>query len=302
MSERDSTGSAPLDQETGGVDAGSEGRPAAEPSGHETARRRFPWKSALALAIVIAVGWPVFSMLHPKYYERYEDLAPRIESWRNSTHARFSCADCHVEPGVDGLIAFSVKAVPAFYSQLLHGPRPENLLSTPTADACQKCHTTYRQVSAAGDLLIPHRAHVEALDLPCARCHKELVHSDNPEGYNSPRMTTCLECHDGEQASAECVDCHTRKQVPDSHNRDDWLQIHSEMVETIDCGECHAWSPDYCAECHSRRPDSHTGNWKKMHQYPAIERGPAGCMTCHDDEFCLRCHDEIPEPGPQEEQ
>jgi hypothetical protein len=105
-------------------------------------------------------------------------------------------------------------------------------------------------------------------------------------------MSFCLEaCHDDEQASAECVDCHTRKQVPDNHLDEDWLQVHAERVDEIDCGECHAWSPDYCAECHSERPPSHVGNWKNDHQFPALERGEDGCMTCHDEAFCLECHD-----------
>jgi hypothetical protein len=148
-------------------------------------------------------------------------------------------------------------------------------------------------VSATGDLLIPHRAHVEVLEVGCPTCHQDLVHSENTKGFNLPEMSTCMElCHDGEKSTAECIKCHTRKQVPDDHLEEDWLLVHSEMIDTVDCGECHAWSPDYCADCHSELPESHSvGNWKDLHQYPAVERGEQGCMTCHDEEKCLECHD-----------
>ncbi len=253
---------------------------------------RLPIKSGVALVILVAVGLPILSTLQPRYYERYPDLAPRMDNWRVSTHARIPCSGCHVDPGAAGVLSFAAKSIPAFYSQLIQGPSTTNLLHVPGRDACQKCHTSYRQVSSNGDLLIPHRAHVEVLDINCATCHEDLVHSENTKGYNAPEMAKCLErCHDGEQASAACVDCHTRKHVPDNHRQPNWLAIHSEKLEEIDCGECHAWSPDYCAECHSKRPKSHAGNFKKLHAPRAKKQGDRGCMTCHDQEHCKQCHD-----------
>jgi len=255
-------------------------------------KRRFPVKSAIALVILVLLGLPIVSMLQPGYYQRYPELGPRMENWRVSTHARIPCSGCHIEPGIVGYAAFAEHAIPAFYSQLLHGPRPENLLPVPGRDACRKCHTSFRQVSSGGDLLIPHKAHVEVLEMECATCHRDLVHSVNTKGFNSPEMTMCLEtCHDGEQASADCVSCHTRKNVPEDHRRDDWLEVHAEMTAVVDCAECHAWSPDYCSECHAKRPKSHAGNWKKQHAVPARARGGEGCPTCHDDDFCKECHD-----------
>ena len=255
-------------------------------------RWRFPWKSAIAVAIIVLIALPIISVLQPAYYERYPELGPRMENWRTSTHAKISCSECHIEPGARGFVTFAAKSIPAYYSQLIQGPDTTNLLSTPDRDACQKCHTSYRQVSSNGDLLIPHRAHVEVLEIDCATCHEDLVHTANEAGYNAPTMIGCLEnCHDGEQASAECTDCHTRKHVPDDHKRDDWLEVHAGHSEEIDCDECHGWSPDYCADCHAERPASHAGNWKKDHQYPALERGETPCRTCHDEAFCKDCHD-----------
>lgn len=267
----------------------------AEGAGPEAPRRRmrFPLKSALALAVIALLGVPIFSMLQPGYYGRYPDLAARMGNWRQSTHARIPCSGCHVDPGARGYAKFAAKAIPAFYSQLIHGPRPANLLEVPGRSACQKCHTSYRQVSANGDLRIPHRAHVEVLEINCPTCHRSLVHSKNTQGFNSPEMSMCLAmCHDGKKASGKCGDCHTRKHVPDNHRAKDWLQVHSARTESVNCGECHGWTPQFCRECHSKRPKSHVGNWKKNHAPRAKARGGKGCLACHEStKFCKRCHD-----------
>jgi hypothetical protein len=198
--------------------------------------------------------------------------------------------DCHVDPGVGGFLAFSARAIPAFYSQLVMGPNAGNMiLRAPDRQACQKCHTTYRQVSPAGDLLIPHRAHVVVLGIECRVCHKNLVHSLNPQGFNRPTMQTCLTCHNGDKATNVCVKCHTRKNAPPTHSKPDWLQVHGTQADLKVCAGCHGWTPDFCKQCHQRRPPSHVGNWKTKHGPVATKRG-AGCLVCHNEPFCKRCH------------
>ena len=254
-------------------------------------RRGFPWKSAIALLIIVLLVLPVYSTLQPAYYQRYPQLRTRIANWEKSTHARISCAECHIPPGPVGFVKFAAKAIPSFYSQLVLGPSAQNILGVPDRSACQKCHTSYRTVSPTGDLLIPHRAHVEVLKVNCPVCHKNLVHSLNTAGVNKPEMATCLNlCHDGVKATNQCQKCHTRKQVPESHKRKDWLEIHPTMTESINSGQCHAWQPDYCRQCHLNRPKSHAGNWKTLHQFPAKQRGTKGCLFCHGDSFCKKCH------------
>ncbi len=256
--------------------------------------RRFRREWVLGIAavvVVVALGLPVFSTLQPGYYERYPSLRVRMANWRNSTHALVACADCHVDPGPIGFLTFAAKSVPAFYSQLLFGPKPTNLLSVPNTAACERCHTANRQVSPDGDLLIPHRAHVDVLQIRCAVCHKNLVHSLNPQGFNKPVMSTCMTCHDGKQATNQCVKCHTQKQVPPSHKAADWLTIHGSMTKTIDCGRCHGFTPDYCNTCHQQRPPSHVGNWKALHATAVAAQGTKGCYVCHDQKtFCGKCH------------
>lgn len=244
------------------------------------------------MAVVLGLAVPVISTLQPGYYRRYPALGLRMDHWLTSTHSRISCAECHIEPGLDGLVTFSAEAVPAFYAQLVRGPDDTNLLKAPARVACQKCHTSYRSVAPSGDLLIPHRAHVEVLGMECVVCHEDLVHSFNRRGFNRPEMESCLEnCHDGDTATDECVKCHTRKDTPETHEAEDWLQVHGQMAEDAeDCGDCHDWTPGYCAECHEKRPASHVGNWKSGHAATALVRGD-GCFVCHGgEEYCNQCH------------
>jgi len=244
-----------------------------------------------AVAVFVLLALPGFSKLQPDYYRRYPGLGERMDHWSTSTHAKITCAQCHVEPGAVGYLSFAVKSIPAFYSQLAGGANEDNLLDAPGKDACQKCHTTYRKVAPSGDLLIPHRAHVEVLDMDCVACHKDLVHSLNDRGFNRPEMETCIEqCHDGDKATNECVKCHTRKNTPESHVATDWPQTHGQVEDITQCDDCHKWTPDYCTECHEKRPASHAGNWKKGHAEPAKARGD-GCLVCHGgQEFCEECH------------
>lgn len=243
------------------------------------------------LTAVLATVLPLAATVQPAYYERYPELRQRMQNWSTSTHGRMTCASCHVHSGARGLLVFAKHAIPAFYSQLVFGPHDANLLEAPDRAACQKCHTTFRQVSADGDLLIPHRAHVEILEIDCVVCHSELVHDGGTRGFNRPSMEMCLDaCHDGDIAGDACIKCHTRKHVPDDHLRTDWLEIHTVMADTVDCGSCHEWTPDYCDECHRKRPATHVGNWRKDHAVRARTHSD-GCLVCHGGEqFCKECH------------
>lgn len=252
-------------------------------------KRRLIITVSLAV-IVILLGIPMYTARHSEYYRNFNGTKDYFQTWKTSTHEKMSCIECHVEPGAKNRTVFISKAVGEHYLRYAL-PNKTNLFDEPTRKACQECHTTYRVVSASGDLLVPHRAHIEVLKMSCADCHEALVHTQNTKGVNTPQMKECLKCHDGEEASAECKSCHTEKGYPENHEAKDWLEVHSEREKEIDCAECHAWTPDFCKECHSKKPKRHTiGNWKKLHAKPA-KKNSKQCMICHKKKKCLECHD-----------
>ena len=272
-----------------------------KPTSDRKARRKRPSRrvvvfgsiAALVVLLVLALILPLVLTLQPAYYERFPSLSGRVAAWKSSTHALVPCSGCHVDPGAGGLLGYAQRSIPAFYSQLVSGPTTQNVLAVPTSAACLQCHTADRTVSPNGDLLIPHPKHVVDLGMACPVCHKNLVHSPNSKGFNTPEMATCLVagCHDGVKAKNDCVTCHTQKQVPPDHLKPDWLTIHPTLVGQIDCGKCHAWTPNFCQTCHDQRPASHTADWKFQHQFAAKTRGTKGCLVCHDQQtFCNTCH------------
>ena len=182
--------------------------------------------SAILAFLVIVMGVPMYTARQSEYYKGFNGTKDYYRTWKISTHEKMSCIECHVEPGSQNRVIFVARAVGEHYIRFIASGKT-NLFQRPTRQACQECHTTYRVVSASGDLLVPHRAHIEILKMSCADCHHAVVHTQNTRGINTPRMETCLKCHNGEKASAKCKSCHTEKAYPKSHQAKDWLEVHS---------------------------------------------------------------------------
>jgi len=256
-------------------------------------RRRLYLRVGIALMLVgVFIVLPGYVANQPRFLQRYPGLRGPYEAWSTSVHAQIRCQACHVAPGPLAQGVYGARMLGEFYLSLVMPARQPGLLSTPTNAACQSCHIDLRTVSPSGDLNIPHRAHVSVLKLKCVDCHTYLVHATNPEGTHTPRMVTCLKCHDGKKAKSACSTCHTNKRVPESHRAADWLVIHGTQQSKIDCTQCHKWTAEWCSECHSRRPRSHSKLWRTEH--PAKVKLHRNCEVCHEGVFCVRCHGEVP--------
>ncbi len=264
------------------------GRPALSPTG----RRRLLIGSIALLAVVVLVVIPGYAAMRPAFMQRYPNMEAEYETWQTSVHAKVSCQSCHVPPTVGAQVAFAGRMLSEFYISAVFRDREIDALTTPTSSACSRCHVDLRSVSPSGDLLIPHQAHVEVLELDCVECHDYLVHAENPEGTHTPRMATCLGCHDGEQAKNACTTCHTQKAAPQSHESADWVFVHADKTAAEDCASCHGWVEDWCVECHSRRPESHAEMWRSTHRQRVAEH--RNCEACHQGAFCAECHGEVP--------
>jgi hypothetical protein len=254
-------------------------------------RRALAWGGAV-LVVLLLVAVPALIATQPSFMTRYSYLSTQTSTLSQSKHKDVSCQQCHVRPDLLSQAAFDLRMAGAFYVSLISPSTRLGALDKPTTEACESCHTTLVTTSPAGDLKIPHRAHVDVLKVPCVQCHQYLVHELSPEGKHTPTMAACLKCHDGTQAKNACETCHTKKAAPASHSAPDWLVVHPTMVSKIDCASCHAWTKNWCADCHQRRPPSHTATWRVDHA--AAVKVHRDCEVCHTGSFCITCHGDVP--------
>ena len=164
------------------------------------------------------------------------------------------------------------------------------------SEACLTCHTEgdYRVQSkrpdSYADVTFDHSSH---RDEECGVCHAGASRSRKAGDQDFPGMAVCMNCHDGEQAPAECATCHTKlsKDVaPDDHTST-WLTVHGPVAQTdrVTCAYCHIETG--CEDCHKiRRPRSHTPGWKNSGHGIAAGHDRQPCATCHQADECSRCH------------
>jgi hypothetical protein len=219
-----------------------------------------------------------------------------------------TCLDCH-----DAKAAAEGKTVdpPASCETCHPGYTPEWL---PGADfsntSAVKVHPP-AVVIPEPHLKFNHKAHLQQ-GIGCERCHGSMKDVDLATRENSlPIMATCIDCHDGKQASSQCKTCHisepdgridtdlpTGKLVPagwyfmDAHD-DDWLNSHRAVASLGEgnCETCHTQKE--CLDCHNgvKKPlKVHPNNWVLQHSNAGRKNDP-DCTSCHRSQtFCVDCH------------
>jgi hypothetical protein len=172
---------------------------------------------------------------------------------------------------------------------------------------------------ARPNLKFNHRLHV-ARGVGCELCHANVAMQGLATRADLPRMSLCLGCHDGKQATSRCGACHltepdgrlktnlasaataalgaTGKLVPsgvlrglDAHGpafaRDHAQAGRDERY----CLSCHKKTE--CVDCHGGtvRPfDIHPSDYVSLHGVDARRNTP-DCSSCHRAQsFCVGCH------------
>lgn len=269
----------------------AERTPQNPPVAAPTRRRLLLRGGVVLLAVLVLAVAPALLAAQPSFFKRFSAYAPAYESWATSTHASISCRQCHIEPGIVARSTHSARMLGEFYLAFLPISHEPELLGRPVNDACLMCHMDLRTVSTKGDLNIPHRAHIDMLEMECVDCHDHLVHEPGPHGATTPSMAGCLTCHDGEMAKSDCAACHTDKDPPETHLTGEWLIAHA-TAPVEECATCHDWTENWCSDCHAKRPVSHGDDWRATHRL-AVEIN-RNCEACHQSPHCIRCHGIVP--------
>jgi len=68
----------------------------------------------------------------------------------------------------------------------------------------------HRVTAIRQDVFFSHRMHVTVAGLDCRACHAQIADSTRPpsRGPSHIPMATCIDCHEENGATADCVRCH----------------------------------------------------------------------------------------------
>lgn len=183
------------------------------------------WKllfvSLVGCIVVFGGGYGVLTMTNsPTFCASCHEMAPEYSTFTASAHNQISCVQCHIKPGFTNMITHKMKSMKEVYYHVTGVP--EQIVQTEeeavSNENCLQCHSKNRLVTAAGDLKVNHKGHIEK-DIPCITCHAGVVHAKmatrginveevrgkwtkesaeklTEKKYLRPNMGTCIDCHD----------------------------------------------------------------------------------------------------------
>ena len=171
---------------------------------------------------------------------------------------------------------------------------------TEPAPSCTVCHT--RSDFAVLDVTRPgfedsrfgHEAHT-VMGISCKNCHREQDKARSYLDSSVPFMQDCISCHEEMGARRSCETCHHvwREDAKPENHYLDWAGRHGRFAVDgfgRDCTYCHS-KEEFCLDCHmASTPSSHTLFFRNRGHGFQAETDRGRCLTCHKQDFCLRCH------------
>jgi hypothetical protein len=210
----------------------------------------------------------------------------------------------------------------------------------PDHTACQSCHEeelnkkcTFchysdsperESVKPVRDLMINHKKHIGERKAKCVVCHAGIEKAELASDLGGPKMAACTTCHNGQQATTQCENCHRNlaNLYPSSHTAVDFNKNHKFLTRLnaadSQCQACHA--EPFCAQCHDGTnlttltagqkigmisprtlgndkakalagQSVHDINYVYTHAVDAKAK-TVECQTCHNTRtFCNDCHE-----------
>jgi hypothetical protein len=262
---------------------------------------------------IVVFTWFVFSQEEPKQRQEIIKFSHKF----HQIEVEVPCVDCHTK-AAEGTVA-SDNLLPTMDDC-------SNCHDVETEDNCTLCHFEDEETwlpfeATPKQLNFNHKFHIEEAGLNCETCHKNLAEVDFANAQSMPAMTDCSTCHNNQQATLECVNCHTNTLTlrPVDHAAD-FLVTHKNLarIDQEDCVVCH--TENDCAECHEGAsllttrsganvdvqtpfyispsgtkglilPRVHELNFRFTHPLQAEGRSQE-CTVCHEARsFCQDCHE-----------
>ncbi len=262
------------------------------------------------------------------------ELTPEVLTWQVSSHSKISCTSCHDIDTSRYNSAHSNAGQPVQEKKSL--TVPIKMADAISNAVCEQCHTSNREATVSGDLIIPHDRH-SAAGVLCVKCHSGVVHAKiadreltvkgrlsdleawnvdeakkvSTKYYLQPSMWVCLECHRGANVTRKCSACHTSIDSLPSHDAPTWKADHGKTARTGigDCTKCHVIpgerqfitpsTGDIAADFARAQSFCYRCHLVRpeMHGESMLSIHPAKVVE-RGIQNCLTCHDKTkPEPG-----
>ncbi|HEX3031278.1 MAG TPA: cytochrome c3 family protein [Bacillota bacterium] len=215
------------------------------------------------------------------------EMQPAYYTWKATAHSSFKCDKCH--KNIDMKIMRQRHESGFVY--------PVKMKTRMSNEVCNQCHSSKRDISPPGDLIIPHQFHMDK-GIYCIDCHSAVVHADSLERYLEPKvveaakfteadarkltsqgnrviMAKCMDCHNGKMATKECAPCHKVLRLPANHQAQDWGYNHggATFADLNSCVRCH--SEEYIPPKGFQIKDASTAT------ISTFARNNKFCQDCH---------------------
>ena len=197
--------------------------------------------------------------------------------FKHEKHQTLSCETCHTE------ILQSQKTADRNLPEesnckKCHGDKIRVSVNESGTEAkCGFCHNDYDPLNKSrpsrvfwpqARIEFSHAKHIKN-GLKCDKCHLSMSSNKN---RHLPKEKLCLECHNHLKINNKCAKCH--ESLPSGQLRTDFDGVYLVPLD----GKL-----------------DHQRDWDKRHVAEA-KFDEAACKTCHQQNFCNKCHDGIMKP------
>lgn len=260
--------------------------------------------SGIAIVVILGMAGTLAATNQPAFCSVcHKTMSPEYTTWSVTSHANINCTACHIKPGLVNTLLHKVKTMkePVLY---VTGTWEKPIKPTEKVENenCEACHSSNRNFTVEGDLIIPHEKHEKA-GIQCVDCHYGVAHAKiyergltgekapvqpekwtavyaktvaTPE-FTNPNMDTCIQCHHKRGVPISCETCHKTISTPVNH-RDQaaWKTNHGLEAEK---------NIKYCQNCHNYGfGDS------------GVKLDNPAAAYAWGNSFCISCHSKMP-PG-----
>jgi len=199
-------------------------------------------------------------------------------------HVGVACVYCHEGGGTLARVTVNVATRIEHVVRVQVGTRGTAAYGRPVAsDKCYSCHETQISTTLLDTQLGVRVSHKEPLaaGAQCVDCHALRFGTVTAATIG---MSACLRCHDGEQAKAECSECHVGDPSQAIRPSVGPHEMAAVQVRNPQCGGCHK-DMTSCDACHGIRMPHSDG-------FKAFQHAREAAITIWDNNvsMCQKCH------------